>query len=63
MLKDREEMVEVAQTEVKEVQLTHENQINSTHEQKEGKLPPKRIRKPPNTRHNDFSWLDRKTNH
>ena len=28
MLKDREEMVEVAQTEVKEVQLTQENQIN-----------------------------------
>jgi len=63
MLKDREEMVEVAQTEVKEIQLTHENQINGTQEQKEDKLPPKRIRKPPNTRNNDFLWLDRKTNH
>ena len=29
MLKDREEMVEVAQTEVKEVQLTHENQLTA----------------------------------
>jgi len=63
MLKDTEEMVEVAQTEVKEVQLTHENQISSNQEQKEDKLPPKRIRKSPNTRHNDFLWLDRKRNH
>jgi len=52
-------MVETIQTEVKEVQPTPEVQIGSTPDQ-EDKLPPKRTRKPPNTRHNDFLWLDRK---
>jgi len=60
--KDTERMVETIQTGVKEVQLTHEVQIGSIPDQEGYKLSPKRIRKPPNTRHNEFLWLDRKIN-
>jgi len=60
--KDTERMVEIIQNGVKEVQLTHEVQIGSISEQEGDKLPPKRIRKPPNTRYYDFLWLDRKIN-
>jgi len=60
--RNTERMVETIQTEVKEVQSTPEVQIGSTPDQEEDKLPPKRTRKPPNTRHNDFLWLDRKIN-
>ena len=70
---DTKKSVEIKQAEVKEVQLTHEDQIGSIPNQDEDqigsipnqdedKLPPKRRRKPPNTRHNDFLWLDKKTN-
>ena len=47
---------------VKEVQLIHEDQIDSIPDQEENKLPHKRIRKPPNTRYDDFLWMDRKIN-
>lgn len=60
--KDTERMVETIQTGGKEVQLTQEVQLGSIPDQEGDKLPPKRIRKPPNTRHNDFLWLDRKIN-
>ena len=63
MLKDREEMVEVAQTEVKEVQLTHENQLTALKNKK-------KISYLLNESENHlthvimiFLWLDRKTNH
>ena len=72
-LKDREELriygegteriAEVTQIEVKEAQLIHEDQVGGTQDQKEDKLPSKRARKPPTTRHEDFLWLDRKTKH
>ena len=51
---DTERMVKTIQTGVKDVQLTHEVQTGSIPDQEGNKLPPKRIRKPPNTRHNDF---------
>ena len=59
-MKTQKKRVEIKQAEVKEVQLTHEDQIGSIPNQDEDKLPPKRHRKPPNTRHNDFLWLDKK---
>ena len=46
---DTERMVKTIQTGVKEVQLTHEVQTGSIPDQEGNKLPPKRIRKPPNT--------------
>jgi len=47
---------------VKEVKLIYEDQIGSISDQEENKLPPKRLRKPPSTRHDDFLWMDRKIN-
>jgi len=39
-------------------QILHEEQANRDQEQKEDKLPSKRARRLPTTRHNDFLWLD-----
>ena len=47
---------------VREVQLIHKDQSGSIPDQEENKLPHKRIRKPPNTRYDDFLWMDRKIN-
>jgi hypothetical protein len=43
-------------------QVIHEEQANRDQEQKEDKLPSKRARRLPTTRHDDFSWLDINTN-
>ena len=51
---DTGRMVKTIQTGIKEVQLTHEVLTGSIPDQEGDKLPPKGIRKPPKTRHNDF---------
>ena len=43
-------------------QILHEEQANRDQEQKEDKLPSKRPRRLPTTRHDDFLWLDINTN-
>ena len=73
MMKDREDqwinsegterIAEVTQNEDKEAQTTHEEQAGSNQDQKYDKLPSKRARKPPTTRHEDFLWLDRNMKH
>jgi hypothetical protein len=44
-------------------QITHEEQAIRDQEQKEDKLPSKRARKLPTTRHDDFLSVDINTNH
>jgi len=39
-------------------QIIHEEQANRDQEQKEDKLPSKRPRRLPTTRHEDLLWLD-----
>jgi hypothetical protein len=53
-------IVEATQIEVKEPQSTPEVQASGTQDYK---LPSKRTRKPPTTRHEDFLWLDRNPKH
>ena len=43
-------------------QILHKEQANRDQEQKEDKLPSKRPRRLPTTRHDDFLWLDINTN-
>jgi hypothetical protein len=56
-------IVEVTQNEVKEPQSTPEEQACGTQDQKDDKLPSKRARRPPTTRHEDFLLLDKNTKH
>ena len=73
MMKNREDqginsegtkrIAEATQNEDKEAQTTHEEQVGSNQDQKDDKLPSKRARKPPTTRHEDFLWLDRNMKH
>ena len=42
--------------------IIHEEQANRDQEQKEDKLPLKRTRRLPTTRHDDFLWLDSNMN-
>ena len=59
----KQKVEEVTQNEDKEAQTTHEQQAGSNQDQKDDKLPSKRARKPPTTRHEDFLWLDRNMKH
>jgi len=73
MMKDREDqrifsegterIADVTQNEDKEAQTTHEEQAGGTQDPKEDKLPSKRTRKLPTTRHEDFLWLGMNTKH
>jgi hypothetical protein len=42
--------------------IIHEEQANRDQKQKDDKLPSKRARRLPTTRHDDFLWLDINTN-
>jgi lysophospholipase L1-like esterase len=60
---DKVVMAEVKKNECKETQATQDDFVDCTQDQIIGKLLPKRTRKPPTTRYEDFLWMDKTTNH
>jgi hypothetical protein len=54
-----EDSAKVSQHDAQKPQLTNEEQAVGTQDHTSNKLPLKRIRKPPTTRHDDFFWFPR----